>query len=336
MTEQRIGTTSFLPQAFEDSLADEQAYAETLAEPNKDISALDLVSQGLSAIVVSNMAEVGRRARDRKYVEGLDPEQEGFTVEARINGYGVLYNDIQHGVYKHLAELVTGAASAEGDESKIKHGFELGERIVSQRAQEAATEIGMSFIYPGIELTELDKEKGTTLFERVNAYYLNSRNRSPLARTPKEDGMKFEDLLGQLGKTRNSLPDSTTGQQRPGYLKRVSNGAKVTKLSLSMARRAQNKAKAAEVMEEMFDTYVPSPWFEISDSNALFVVNFGLKALKHYEQAAKADIEIAGDPRIKYIGLLTSRLTSFNVVRENESFKRAVRIVAQNERSRSS
>src|SRR5665213_294146 len=167
MTEQRIGVASFLPQVFEDSLAGEQAFAETLAEPNKDSSALDLVSHGLSAIVVSNMAETGRRARDRKHVEGLDSSQGAFTVEARISGYEILYKDIQHGVYKHLTELVTGAASAAGDERKIKHGFELGKRIVSQRAQEAATEIGMSFIYPGIELTELDKEKGTTLFERV-------------------------------------------------------------------------------------------------------------------------------------------------------------------------
>jgi len=311
-------------------------YAAGIAESNTDIGAIDLVHGQLQRIVLRQVTEVGLRIEDRKYVVGLDSGQDDFTVAAKMDAYDVLYDDIQHDIYKQLAALITGSAMAEGDEQGAKYGHELGQRIVTQRAHKAASAIGMSFIYPAVSLTEEDKKSGTSLLERVNAYYLTGQSRSPLARTPQSEGMKFEELLEQIRKSHNLINASTPEPQKTGILKRISRSKNLATTNLGILRKTKDKDRTAEVVEEMFDTYITKPWLEISDSDAQFVASYGLKAYLHYEQAAKANAEIAEDPRIQYIGLLTSRLTSCYVVREAESFRRSVRIVAKHEQSHSS
>ncbi len=253
--------------------------------------------------------------------------REALTDALVKNAFLHAIGDRQSEIYRRMIMMITGFAQANGDESATNHGFELGKRIITERAHRAA----LGLCLGSLMLVEpaLESDQGLTLKERADRVYKSTRLQPPV-KIPPAEGNRFDALLARM-KTEDFVDVVTRQPEGRGLIKKMSYRIKLSRENLKWIRQARDPAKVGEVIEEVYDNHLFAPEMIISDEEADFITISTVKMCTYLGRAATKDETIAHDPRTAHINYLRFKLNDNSVAGALALFQKGVHNVARKE-----
>jgi hypothetical protein len=130
---------------------------------------------------------------DRHFKAKPHSSESSFTAFASSSAYSAVRYDRSFNVYRNIAAMITGAAVAQGNQAQAKLGYDIGKKIVKQRAHIGAIAI-LDACHMSLYPDPLLDDDGQTLLEKASNIYQSQGVRYPLATANMADKKRFEKI----------------------------------------------------------------------------------------------------------------------------------------------
>jgi len=231
------------------------------------------------------------------------------------------------GSYGRMAEIVTGHAAATGSAENLAHGFELGKRIISERARSASLTMAAGCI---LLLNPTVESDDPSLFERAKRRHQVERLKQTVTIPPRE-GERFDTnmqriLLGDFGPGTPRHP--LIGK---GVLSALTSSRKLGGASARILVAISDPERMGAALEEALDTFSVPVNMDVDDREVEAITATAIKIGKYIQNAAKKDQLIREDPRLAQISFLMRRLQGTRISGELAVFQKRVTEVKKRE-----
>jgi hypothetical protein len=326
------GELPFLPKDYTDIVGKFDSVEERLIYPNHDYSSaqaqLALVSKSVASLIDSSTRVL---SFDMAPSIGEAVSADGMEDTLVENGLNSVLIDSKHALLIGTAALATGVALSTDNGDTAQHGFELGARIVGQRARLNAQSLMTALLNCR---SDLGFDGGGNLLERASRFYDSGRkDMSPLAKVSKSTGRQFDEIslrvYSEENFDRSHVASIDVGRRGQGLLGRIGNRWGAAKAAAKATHKSLDPVTTTELVEELFDTYLGYPVLKMEDRETLLVANFAQKVQRYYEIAGRSIPEVQQDSRAKHLGLLVGRLGGMDVTKAVSAYKKIAHNVSR-------